>query len=422
MRLLYTLALYLLLPWAMLHLLLRSRRQPAYLQHLAERFGTFAENVQAPLIWIHAVSVGETRAAEPLIKALGERYPRHRILLTHATPTGRQTGIDLFGDSVSRAYLPYDWPFAVRRFLNHFRPQIGIVMETEIWPNLIEQTRRAGLPVYLVNARMSEKSAKGYARIGGLTRTALRQLAGIAAQTERDADRLADLGASDVIVTGNIKFDRSAPPQMMELGARLRSSFGERRAVFLAASTRDGEEALILDALAQSGLPQDLLTVIVPRHPQRFDQVAALMQQRGLKFRRRSENPVVGQETGFVLGDSMGEMFAYYAACDIAFIGGSLLPLGGQNLLEACAVGRPVIVGPHTFNFEDATQGAIGAGAAVRVEDPAQLVATLRDLLWDATRRAEMSEAGRQFTARHRGATERTLALLGFPGSPASGS
>lgn len=414
MRRLYTLVLYLLLPWAMLHLWLRSRRQPAYLQHIAERFGTFAEDIRAPLIWIHAVSVGETRAAEPLIKALRERHREHRILLTHATPTGRQTGIDLFGDSVSRAYLPYDWPFAARRFLNHFRPEIGIIMETEIWPNLIEQSRRAGLPVYLVNARMSEKSARGYARIGGLTRTALRQLAGIAAQTERDAGRLADLGASDVIVTGNIKFDRSAPPQMMELGARLRALFGERRAVFLAASTRDGEEELILEALAQSGLPRDLLTVIVPRHPQRFDQVAALMKQRGLGFRRRSENPVIGADVRFVLGDSMGEMFAYYAACDIAFIGGSLLPLGGQNLLEACAVGRPVIVGPHTFNFEEATQGAIEAGAAVRVHDPAELVATLQALLGDAARRTGMSEAGRAFTARHRGATERTLALIRF--------
>ncbi len=415
MRRLYTLALYLLLPWAMLHLWLRSRRQPAYLQHVAERFGVFAGNVQAPLIWIHAVSVGETRAAEPLVQALRERHPGHRILLTHATPTGRQTGIDLFGDSVSRAYLPYDWPFATRRFLNHFKPELGIIMETEIWPNLIEQSRRAGLPVYLVNARMSEKSARGYARIGGLTRTALRQLAGIAAQTERDAGRLADLGATGVIVTGNIKFDRSAPPQMLELGVRLRSLFGKRRAVFLAASTREGEEALILEALAQSGLPRDLLTVIVPRHPQRFDQVAVLMKQRGLGLRRRSENTVIGPDVGFVLGDSMGEMFAYYAACDLAFIGGSLLPLGGQNLLEACAVGRPVIVGPHTFNFEEATQGAIEAGAAVRVHDPAELVATLRALLDDPARRTGMSEAGRAFTARHRGATERTLALLRIP-------
>ena len=422
MRWLYTLALYLLLPWALLHLLLRSRRQPAYLQHVAERFGVFAERVQAPLIWIHAVSVGETRAAEPLIKALKESHPRHRILLTHATPTGRQTGIDLFGDSVSRTYLPYDWPFAARRFLRHFRPEIGIIMETEIWPNLIAQSSRMKLPVHLVNARMSARSAKGYARFGGLTRTALRQLSGVAAQTERDAGRLRELGAPDVIVTGNIKFDRSAPPQMLELGRRLRSQFGDRRSVFLAASTRDGEEAMILDALAHSGLPGNLLTVIVPRHPQRFDEVAAMMKQRGLNFRRRSENAVVEAEAGYLLGDSMGEMFAYYAACDVAFIGGSLLPLGGQNLLEACAVGKPVIVGPHTFNFEEATRDAIEAGAAVRVADSAELASTLQALLDDASRCAAMSQAGREFTEKHRGATERTLALLQFPERTGSGS
>ncbi|HEY5929046.1 MAG TPA: 3-deoxy-D-manno-octulosonic acid transferase, partial [Burkholderiales bacterium] len=312
MRWLYTLALYLLLPWAMLHLVLRARRQPAYLQHVGERFGAFAECINAPVIWIHAVSVGETRAAEPLVKALKERHPGHRILLTHATPTGRQTGVELFADGVSRAYLPYDWPFAARRFLGHFRPEIGIIMETEIWPNLIEQSSRMNLPVYLVNARMSERSARGYSRFAGLTQAALRQLAGIAAQTERDAGRLRELGASEVVVTGNIKFDRTAPPQMVELGRRLRSLFGERRPVFLAASTRDGEEAMILDALAHPGLPGNLLTVIVPRHPQRFDEIAAMMKQRGMRFRRRSENATVEEEAGFVLGDSMGEMFAYY--------------------------------------------------------------------------------------------------------------
>lgn len=425
MRLLYTLALYLLLPWALLHLLLRARRQPAYLQHVAERFGIFAGRItgqtQAPLIWIHAVSVGETRAAEPLIKALEESHPHHRILLTHATPTGRETGIELFGDSVSRAYLPYDWPFAARRFLRHFRPVIGIIMETEIWPNLIEQSRRMNLPVYLVNARMSVRSARGYARFGGLTRTALRQLAGIAAQTELDAGRLRELGAGDVIVTGNIKFDRSAPPQMLELGRRLRGLFGDGRPVFLAASTRDGEEAMILDALAHADLPGNLLTVIVPRHPQRFDDVAALMTQRALPFHRRSENAVVEARAGFLLGDSMGEMFAYYAACDVAFIGGSLLPLGGQNLLEACAVGKPVIVGPHTFNFEEATCDAIEVGAAVRVADAAGLASTLKVLLGDALRRTAMSEAGRQFAGKHRGATARTLALLRVPERTGSG-
>ena len=415
MRRLYTFALYLLLPWALLHLGLRARKQPAYLEHLSERFGKFNGPAPARLIWIHAVSVGETRAAEPLVRALLERAPDHRILLTHSTPTGRQTGIDLFGNTVDRAYLPYDWPFAMRRFLDHFRPSLGVIMETELWPNLIAQAGRRGVPLYLVNARMSEKSARGYGRFPALTRPALRQLAGVSAQTERDARRLTELGARDVAVAGNIKFDRDAPPAMLDLGLRMRSMFGEARPVFLAASTRDGEEARLLDALERSAFRETLLTVIVPRHPQRFDGVAAELEKRGLKFQRRSANKPVTPDARVVLGDSMGEMFAYYAACDIAFVGGSLLPLGGQNLLEACAVGKPVIVGPHTFNFEDATEGAIEAGAAVRVADAPQLVVALDALLDDAARCRDMARAGRAFTERHRGATERTLALLGFP-------
>ncbi len=403
--------LYLLLPWALLHLVWRARKQPAYLEHVGERFGVFPNDMPSPVIWIHAVSVGETRAAEPLIKALQARHPEHRILLSHGTPTGRQTGMDVYGDSVERCYLPYDFGWASRRFLRHFRPVAGVFMETEIWPNLIRASVRSAVPVYLVNARMSEKSARGYRRIGRLTRAALSKLSGIGAQTDRDAQRLTELGAENVSITGNIKFDRLAPVEMLALGATLRNAFGVRRPVFLAASTREGEEAMILDALAQSDIPE-LLTVIVPRHPQRFDEVAALVEQRGHKVQRRSENRMVEADTRIVVGDSMGELFAYYAACDIAFIGGSLLPLGGQNLLEACAVGRPVVVGPHTFNFEDATRGAIEAGAAIRVSDAEELGNAIDQLLRDSNRRLAMSEAGKRFTDTHRGATEKTLDLL----------
>ena len=403
--------LYLLLPWALLHLVWRARKQPAYLEHVGERFGIFPHKLPSRVIWIHAVSVGETRAAEPLIKALQARHPAHRILLSHGTPTGRQTGVELYGDRVERCYLPYDFGWASRRFLRRFRPEVGVFMETEIWPNLIRASADAAVPVYLVNARMSEKSASGYRRIGGLTRTALTTLSGIGAQTGRDAQRLADLGAKDVNLTGNIKFDRLAPAEMLALGTTLRDSFGTQRPVFLAASTREGEETMILDALANAPIPQ-LLAVIVPRHPQRFGEVAALVKQRGLKVQRRSENRPIETDTRVVIGDSMGEMFAYYAACDIAFVGGSLLPLGGQNLLEACAVGRPVIVGPHTFNFEDATRGAIEAGAAIRVSDAEELGNAIDQLLGDSNRRRAMSEAGKRFTEEHRGATEKTLNLV----------
>ena len=410
-RVLYSLMLVLLLPWALLHLVWRARKQPAYLEHVGERFGIFPDNMPSRVIWIHAVSVGETRAAEPLINALQARHPDHRIMLSHGTPTGRQTGVELYGDRVERCYLPYDFSWAARRFLRRFRPVAGVFMETEIWPNLIRASVRAAVPVYLVNARMSEKSARGYRRIGRLTRGALWRLSCIGAQTERDAQRLTELGAKNVRVTGNIKFDRLAPAQMLALGTTLRDSFGTQRPVFLAASTREGEEAMILDVVADLAVT-GLLTVIVPRHPQRFDEVAALASQRGFKIQRRSENRPIDADTRIVIGDSMGEMFAYYAACDIAFVGGSLLPLGGQNLLEACAVGRPIVVGPHTFNFEDATRGAIEAGAAIRVSDAQELTDTVGRLLGDADRRRAMSEAGKRFTDAHRGATEKTLALL----------
>ena len=410
-RLLYTLVLYLLLPWALLHLVLRSRKQPAYLEHVGERFSVFPNDMPSRVIWIHAVSVGETRAAEPLIKALQARHPDHRILLSHGTPTGRQTGVDLYGDRVERCYLPYDFGWASRRFLRRFRPVAGIFMETEIWPNLIRASVDSAVPVYLVNARMSEKSARGYRRIGGLTSDALSRLSRIGAQTQRDAQRLEELGAKKVIVTGNIKFDRRAPAEMLALGVALRDSFGTQRPVFLAASTREGEETMILDALARAEIPR-LLSIIVPRHPQRFEEVAALVKQRGYKFQRRSENRPIEADTRIVIGDSMGEMFAYYTACDIAFIGGSLLPLGGQNLLEACAVGCPVVVGPHTFNFEDATRGAIEAGAAIRVAGATELGEAIGRLLNDPYQRGAMSEAGKRFTDAHRGATDKTLALL----------
>lgn len=410
-RALYSLTLYLLLPWALLHLVWRARKQPAYLEHVGERFGVFPNNMPSRVIWIHAVSVGETRAAEPLVKALQARHPEHRILLSHGTPTGRQTGVDLFGDRVDRCYLPYDFGWATRRFLRRFRPVAGVFVETEIWPNLIRASVQSAVPVYLVNARMSEKSARGYRRIGRLMRDALSKLSGIGAQTDRDAQRLANLGATDVRITGNIKFDRLAPAEMLALGATLRDSFGTQRPVFLAASTREGEETMILDALANSKIPE-LLTVIVPRHPQRFEEVAVLVKQRGYKHQRRSENRPIEADTRIVIGDSMGEMFAYYAACDVAFVGGSLLPLGGQNLLEACAIGRPVIVGPHTFNFEDATRGAIEAGAAIRVSDAEELGNAIDQLLSDSNRRRAMSEAGKRFTDAHRGATEKTLKLL----------
>lgn len=410
-RFLYTLALYLLVPGALWHLWRRSRKQPEYLEHVGERFGRYRFEIAAPLIWIHAVSVGETRAAEPLVKAFSERYPDHRILLTHTTPTGRATGEQLFGDRVARAYLPYDLPFAVNRFLDHFAPSIGVLMETEIWFNVAHACAKRQVPLFLVNARLSERSARGYGRLAGLTRAALRSLRGIAAQTQADAGRLSALGATGVEITGNLKFDIAPSGEMESRGRELRALFGPSRPILLAASTREGEEPLVLDAFERIGIP-DVLLVIVPRHPQRFDEVARLLDARGLKWRRRSTGDTVPADVRAVLGDSMGEMFAYYGACDVAFIGGSLLPLGGQNLIEACAMGRPVLIGPHTFNFSEATDLAVEAGAAVRVADSAELGAQAALMLSDAALRDRMSSAAAAFAAAHRGATARTLQLI----------
>ena len=416
---LYTLLLYLLLPYILLHLLWRSRRQPEYLLHVGERFGFYRGKPAAPLIWLHAVSVGETRAAVPLVAQLQARYPKHRILLTHMTPTGRETGRQLFGDSVLQCYLPYDFPFAAQRFLRHFKPEIGLLMETEIWFNLVQACKKAGVPLLLVNARMSEKSARKYGRFRTLSRDSLQSLVAIAAQTDTDARRLTELGAPAVKITGNLKFDVAVPQSAIDLGKNLRQRFGAARPVFLAASTREGEEVLIMEAMSRIDIP-DLLIVIVPRHPQRFDQVAELLAQRGIRFQRRSEDRPVAPETQVVLGDSMGEMFAYYAASDIAFIGGSLLPLGGQNLIEAAAMGKPVLIGPHTFNFAKVSELAVQAGAARRVENADELMLSVGDLLKAPEKIKAMSVAALAFSDRHRGATERLMALVNEVLSPES--
>lgn len=409
-RLFYSLAVVALMPWALFHLLWRSRRQPEYRQHWGERLGVFPRRTEGALIWIHAVSVGETRAAQPLVAALRQRYPGHRLLLTHMTPTGRETSTILFGDSVDRVYLPYDLPWAVRSFLDHHRPALGLIMETELWPNLVAACHARGTPLLLVNARLSERSARRYARLPALTRNTLQALAAIAAQGEDDAQRLRALGAPDVKVFGNMKFDVTPPEVQLALGREFRARIGDRR-VLLCASTREGEEALILDAWQRAGDVGTLL-VIVPRHPQRFDDVAALAGMRSLTMQRRSDGRAVAADTRVWLGDSMGELFAYYAACDAAFVGGSLLDFGSQNLIEPCAVGVPVLIGPSTFNFAEAARAALAQHAAVAVADADDLVLKATALLADPPRRADRGRAAAAFAARHRGATARTLTLL----------
>ena len=412
MRLVYALAWFLATPLVLARLAWRSRRQPGYLDRIGERFGRYDTRLPGPYIWIHAVSVGETRAAVPIVDALKARYPRHQILVTHMTPTGRATSREVFGERVERAWLPYDMGFAVRGFFEHFQPEFGVILETEIWPRLLEEAARRDVPVVLANARLSERSARRYARIPSLTRWSLANLRGVAAQTEADAARFRAIGAREAIVMGNVKFDLTVAPQMVERGAVFRDRFGPARSVWVAGSTREGEEALLLDAFALAPVPADALLVIVPRHPQRFDDVVRLAESRGFGVARRSREEAVPPSVRVVVGDSMGEMFAYYAAADVVVMGGSLLEFGSQNLIEACALGRPVIVGPHTFNFSSASKSAIAAGAAVRVKDAREALAVAAAISADPARREAMGARGREFVAAHRGAVGRLMAWI----------
>jgi 3-deoxy-D-manno-octulosonic-acid transferase len=412
-RRLYSLLWNAAAPLAPLRLAWRGRREPGYRELIGERYGRYSD-VAAPLVlWVHAVSLGETRAAAPLVERLRRAHPEATILITHMTATGRAAGRDLYGDTIRQAWLPYDAPFAVRRFLAHFRPCAGLLMETELWPNVVALAREANVPLYLVNARMSAKSARLYAVFRALTRPMFAALSGIAAQTDADAARLAALGAPPPVVTGNLKFDAAAATRNAEpLGRELKVRFGETRRVWVAASTRDGEEAMILDALAARPLPPGTLTVIVPRHPQRFEAVADLLRGRGIRFARRSDNAPVTDDVAVVLGDSIGEMAGYFAAADIAFVGGSLAPLGGQNLIEPISLGLPTVLGPHMFNFADATEKALAAGAAVEAVDANALIATVAALFEDAPRRRSMRDAALAFYDAHRGATDRLMAWL----------
>jgi 3-deoxy-D-manno-octulosonic-acid transferase len=429
MRRLYSIAWWIALPLILSRLWWRGRKEPGYRRHLSERlgfYGAMARTAQdGKTIWIHAVSVGETRAAEPLVISLLAQYPGSTILLTHMTPAGRATGQSLFGAQrrVAQCYLPYDTGWMTGRFLRHFSPCACVLMETEVWPNMMAQCVARKVPVALVNARLSERSLKRALRLGTLMQDAARAIAVVAAQTPADATRLRQTGAANVHVTGSIKFDIVPPPAAVVQGRALRAAIGARP-VLLCASTREGEEALILDALKATPLnpghtgngtagQAGVLLVIVPRHPQRFDDVARAIEAHGLNIMRRSRlQGAVAPDVDVVLGDSMGEMFAWYAACDVAFIGGSLLPLGGQNLIEACASGKPVLTGRHTFNFASITEDAIAAGAARRVRDAGDMLSQAAQLLQDESMRRETGAAALRFATQHRGATERTLKLL----------
>ncbi len=411
-RFFYSLLLYVLLPLLAIKLCVRSMKQRGYRPYWRERFGCYDLPRQRPVIWLHCVSVGETRAAAPLVTALLAAYPQHSILLTHGSASGRATSEQLFGERVQRAYLAYDLPFAVKRFLKHFQPDLGVLMETELWFNLLAACQQQGIPMLLANARLSEKSAAGYAKLGKLARDGLQSLSLIAAQTSQDAARFQQLGANQVATLGQLKFDVLAPGDAKAQGQYLRALFGVTRPVFLAASTRDGEEALILDAIAQANVA-GLLTVIVPRHPQRFELVAALLKKRALVYEKRSQlNQPVSSHCQVILGDSMGELFSYYASADLCLVGGSLLPYGGQNLIEPMRMGKAVLIGEHSYNFSEVAATAVAKCAAWRVSSPAEIAQALQALFSHPEQGHAMGAQGLALCEAAQGATQRTLAFI----------
>ena len=414
MRLLYTGLLYGLLPLALLRLCWRGRRDPGHRQRWRERFGWIPRLSEPGVLWLHAVSVGETRAALPLIRALRETDPNRSILVTTTTLTGSRQVREALGDQVWHVYAPYDLPGAVRRFLRQTRPGLAIIMETELWPNLLHQCAAAGIPVLIANARLSERSMRGYARISWLTTPMLQHITLIAAQSQADADRFHALGAPRVQVTGNLKYDLALPEDLPEQGRQFRQEWlGENRPVWIAASTHTGEDELVLDAFARlrESWPE-LLLLLVPRHPERFDGVAELCRQRGFSVTRRSERRPCPVETAVFLGDSMGELLLFYAAADLAFVGGSLVPTGGHNVLEPALLGLPVLFGPHMFNFTEAGKRLLQAGAAWRAGTTAELAVAADRLLTDPELRRNAGQRGRAVVEQHRGALAALLTWI----------
>lgn len=410
---LWSVAAYLLLPYVVGNLVWRGVRYPAYWNRWPERFG-FVEALEGkPVIWVHAVSVGEVRSSAALIAALSERFPDHRLLVTTMTPTGSDQVYELFADRVTHTYVAYDFPDAVERFLSRVEPAVAIVAETEFWPTLFAACRKRDIPLFLVNVRLSEASLQGYL---WARRTARRMMGNadlICAQTETDRNRLLRLGVDParIHVTGNLKFDAALPDSLLEEGRALRQLWGGHRPVWIAASTHFSEERKVLAAFRRlrESVP-DLLLILVPRHPERFEAVVRLCERRRYRIAQRSGYlSDLSPEIDVLIGDTMGELQRLYAASDVAFIGGSLVRKGGQNLLEACAVRVPVVFGPHMFHFEEISRMALERGAGRQVADWAGLAEVVSHYLEDSDARRAAGAAAHSLVADNRGALAKTL-------------
>jgi 3-deoxy-D-manno-octulosonic-acid transferase len=414
-RFIYTLTLYLLTPFVVYRLAARGIKYHGYFARWRERFGFFADPGVRDSIWIHAVSLGEVNAAIPLIEALMRRYSDSQFVITTVTPTGSDRVLRLFGDRVFHVYLPYDLTTAVKRFLDRVRPRLAVIMETEIWPNLFMTCAERGISIVIANARLSEKSLRGYWPIQPLARRAIRCASFVAAQSASDYERLSRLGAdaSRLAIVGNLKFDLAVPAGVRERGAAFRVAAGGARPVWIAASTHEGEEMVVLKAHADvlRRFP-DALLLLAPRHPERFKPVATACRAFGFHTATRSEDGGADPACQCFVVDSMGELIEFYAAADVAFVGGSLVPVGGHNLLEPAALARPVIVGPQTFNFAEVTEDLIAAGAVRRIADGEELGPAVVRLLARDVERRSMGEAARAVMERERGAVDRTMAIV----------
>lgn len=414
LRVIYSLLLYLLAPVAFIATALRGLRESTYRGRLSERFGFTTLTFATQPLWIHAVSVGEVQASAALVRALLREYPDRPILITTATPTGAQRVASLFGASVRHAFLPYDLPGSVRRFLDRTRPHIAIVMEREIWPNLFRECRRRDMPLVLASARLSPTSVWRLGWTSSLIRSDIAR-AFIGAQTSGDAERFLALGAdaARVQVTGNVKFDIEVDDSTRREGAAIRERQFPGRPVWIAGSTHAGEESEVLEAHARvRRVRSDALLILVPRHPPRFDEVRSLLDDREWPFVSRSSNEAIDTHVAVLLVDTLGELMTFYAACDVAFVAGSLAPIGGHNLLEPAALGRPIIVGPHNFNAPDIARLMLANGAAIEVADSAQLAESVIALLDDESRRLDMGKRALAIVDSNRGAVEKLMLIV----------
>jgi 3-deoxy-D-manno-octulosonic-acid transferase len=414
-RFIYTATMYLLTPVILYRLAIRGLRYPEYFSRWRERFGFFRDPKLRDSIWVHAVSMGEVNAAMPLIDALMKRYSGAPFVITTVTPTGSERVRRVYGDRVFNVYLPYDLPASIRRFLDRVRPRLAVVMETEIWPNLFFECRARSIPLVVANARLSEKSFRGYGPVRPLAKSALASARYVAAQSATDAGRLRDLGAEPerLGIFGNLKYDMSVPAELGEQALQMRAAWGARRPVWIAASTHEGEEEAVLEAHAAvlHRFP-DALLLLVPRHPERFKPVVQECRDAGFATRTRSEERMAASDTQCFVVDTLGELLRFYAAADVAFVGGSLVPIGGHNVLEPAALSVPVVVGPQTFNFVEITANLIDAGAALRVADAEELGVTVIELLTDAPKRKRLGAAARLAFEREQGGVLRTLEIV----------